>query len=145
VSVPHCTCGGAEAMQLRPTVRRGPCFASIRKCNMRRGSAEELARRCRRASSAEPPLAEPPCASRTFMAPLISGCGCIAGHIIPLLGQTPVKTVRRNGRGVAGRTVALLGAIFNYAMRKAFGSTIRCTGWSDSPRVCDSEVVESSR
>ena len=79
---------------------------------------------------------------------LISDRGRIARHIVPLLGRMPVKTVGRNdverfmhdvaagktairektkprglsivrgGRGVAGRTVALLGAIFTYAVRQ---------------------------
>ena len=78
---------------------------------------------------------------------LISDRGRIARHIIPLLGRMLVKTVRRDdveyfmhdvaagrtagrektkprglsivrgGRGVAGRTVALRGAIFSYAVR----------------------------
>jgi integrase len=79
---------------------------------------------------------------------LISDRGRITRHIIPLLGQRSVKSITRNdiddfmhdvaagktasmektkprglsvvrgGRGVAGRTVALLGAIFTYAIRK---------------------------
>ena len=83
---------------------------------------------------------------------LISDRGRIARHIVPLLGRMPVKTVGRNdverfmhdvaagktairektkprglsivrgGRGVAGRTVALLGAIFTYAMRQGIRS-----------------------
>jgi hypothetical protein len=83
---------------------------------------------------------------------LISDRGRIARHIVPLLGRMPVKTVGRNdverfmhdvaagktairektkprslsivrgGRGVAGRTVALLGAIFSYAVRQGFRS-----------------------
>ena len=78
---------------------------------------------------------------------LISDRGRIARHIIPLLGRKSVNSVTRNdvegfmhdvaagktagrektkprglsivrgGRGVAGRTVALLGAIFTYAVR----------------------------
>jgi integrase len=79
---------------------------------------------------------------------LISDRGRIARHIVPVLGRMPVKTVGRDdverfmhdvaagktairektkprglsivrgGRGVAGRTVALLGAIFSYAVRQ---------------------------
>jgi integrase len=83
-----------------------------------------------------------------LVAPLISDRGRIERHIVPLLGRMPVKTVRRDdverfmhdvaagktairektkprglsivrgGRGVAGRTVALLGAILTYAVRQ---------------------------
>jgi integrase len=79
---------------------------------------------------------------------LTSDRGRIARHVIPLLGRMPVKTVRREdverfmhdvaagktatrektkprglsivrgGRGVAGRTIGLLGAIFTYAVRQ---------------------------
>ena len=79
---------------------------------------------------------------------LISDRGRIARHIVPVLGRMPAKTVSRDdverfmhdiaagktatrektkarglsivrgGRGVAGRTVALLGAIFSYAVRQ---------------------------
>jgi integrase len=79
---------------------------------------------------------------------LISDRGRIARHIIPLLGRKSVASITRNdvedfmhdvavgktaarektkprglsivrgGRGVAGRTVALLGAIFTYAVRQ---------------------------
>jgi hypothetical protein len=88
------------------------------------------------------------CGDRQEKSTLISDRGRIARHIIPLLGRKSVTSVTRNdvedfmhdvaagktagrektkphglsivrgGRGVAGRTVALLGAIFTYAVRQ---------------------------
>ena len=100
---------------------------------------------------------------------LISDRGRIARHIVPLLGRMPVKTVRlgdverfmhdvaagktatrektkprglsvvRGGRGVAGRTVALLALSSPTPCVRAFGPTIRCMGSSGSPKAGDSD------
>ena len=67
-----------------------------------------------------------------------------SGFVVRPAGREKTKprglSIVRGGRGVAGRTVALLGAIFTYAVRQAFGSTIRCMVSSNSPKGGDSDV-----